>query len=379
MLFVLSSLAVVAGGVLVAATLGQRRVCLWVLTVALVWNLYIVVAGRLLGVFDLLGSRVAWVVADLLFLGAAVLVWRRAGSPAALPSIPRGAVADMLGPRWLRPATIGLAVVVGAIYAVPAGRNTVDPAEPGRRADGVPGPVGYWIQRGDLSAFPTSIYNSVQVSYPANAQLPVLRSIVLSGGSHFVGLEQWVAALLGAVGVFGLSRALGAKRAAAYMCGGAWLLIPAVAHQAGVALTDLVSVWLVLSILLFGYLGWIEQRWSLLVLSSIALGLAVGSKQTVFFLVPGLAIVTLAAPVFGWHHRSVWVKWVVLSIPIVVVLGFVDYLRNWSYFGHPFGEPDSFELFAVDATIGERFSAIETNVRQALTRHLLRRPEPGCR
>ena len=65
------------------------------------------------------------------------------------------------------------------------------------------------------------------------------------------------------------------------------MLIPAVAHQAGVALTDLVSVWLVLSILLFGYVGWIEQRWSLLVLSSIALGLAVGSKQTVFFLVQG--------------------------------------------------------------------------------------------
>ena len=69
---------------------------------------------------------------------------------------------------------------------------------------------------------------------------------------------------------------------------------------------------------------------------------------------------------FGWQHRSVWLKWVALSIPIVFVLGFVDYLRNWSYFGHPFGEPDSFQLFAVDATIGERFSAIESNVRRAL-------------
>ena len=146
MLFVLSSLAVVAGGVLVAATLGQRRVCLWVLTVALVWNLYIVVAGRLLAVFDLLGSRVAWVVVDLLFLGAAVLVWRRAGSPAALPSIPSGAVADMLGPRWLRPATIGLAIVVGTIYAVLLAATLWIPQNLDDVLTAYLARVGYWIR-----------------------------------------------------------------------------------------------------------------------------------------------------------------------------------------------------------------------------------------
>ena len=225
--------------------------------------------------------------------------------------------------------------------------------------------VGYWIQHGDMSPFPTSIYNSVQVSYPANAQLPVLRSIVLSGAP-----TSWVwnsgPRRCSAPSVCSASPC--AERAA----GGrvhlrrAWLLIPAVAHQAGVALTDLVSVWLVLCTLWCSAIsaGWSSAGRCSCCRRSRSDSPSGPSRQSSSS--PGLAIVTLAALVFGWHQRLVWVKWVALSIPIVVVLGFVDYLRNWSYFGHPFGEPDSFELFAVDATIGERISAIETNLRQAV-------------
>ena len=377
MIFVLSSLAVLAGGVLITATLGHRRVVLWVLTVALLWYLYIVVAARLLSLLDLLGTRTAWLAADLLFFAVAVIVWRRAGSPSALPSIPPGAVSDMLGAPWLRPATIRLAVVVTAIYAVLLVATLAIPQSLDDVLTAYMARIGYWIENGNLSQFPTSTYNSVQVSYPANPQLPILRSIVLSGGSRFVGLEQWAASLLGAVGVFGLSRALGAKRVAAYLCGGSWLLIPAVAHEAGIALTDLVTVWLILSTLLFGYLGWIEHCWSLLVLSSVALGLALGTKQTLLFLAPGLAVLCLAILVLDRRRWSDWVTWMALSIPIILLVGSVDYIRNWGYFGHPLGEPDSFELFAVDATPGKRLAAVSANLKRSFVNAFFGDLNPG--
>ena len=192
-----------------------------------------------------------------------------------------------------------------------------------------------------------------------------------------MGLEQWVAAWLGAVGVFGLSRALGAKRVAAYICAGAWMLIPAVVHQVGIALTDLVSVWLVLSTSCSGiWAGW-SSVGRCCVLSSVALGLAVGSKQTVLFLAPGLAIVTLAALVVGWHLRSELGEVGGLSFPIVVRVGLRRLSAELVVLRPPFGEPESSSCSPSTRRSDERFSAIETNVRRATTGRLLRRPEPG--
>ncbi|MGD9702358.1 MAG: ArnT family glycosyltransferase [Acidimicrobiia bacterium] len=362
--FVLSSLFIVAGGVLVSALLGQRRLHLWVLTVAVVWYLEIVVAGRLLSVAGQLGSRPAWFLADAVFLAATTLVWHRAGRPSPKPPVPRGILRDAIGGRFLAPALVVLGVVATALALVLLAASILIPQNLDDVLTAYLPRVGYWMQQGDLSPFPTSTYNSVQVSYPVNAQLPILRSIVLSGSDRYVGLEQWAASAIGAVGIFSLSRALGARRVAAIFCGGTWLLVPTVGAQSGLALTDLVSVSCLVTALAFGYVGWTEQRWSMLVLSSIAIGLGLGTKQTLIFVAPGLAAVLIGVLLVEWSRRRTWLLWAAVSAPVIALIGCVDYVRNWSYFGHPLGEPESFELFAVDATVQERLSAMSTNLRR---------------
>ena len=110
MLFVFSSLMVIAGGVSVATILDQHRRAHLGAHEALVWYLEIVVAGRLLGLFDLLGSRAGWMVADLLFFVTAMFVWRRAGLPRCSPRSPAEQW-PTAGSSMAEGGTIGLALV----------------------------------------------------------------------------------------------------------------------------------------------------------------------------------------------------------------------------------------------------------------------------
>lgn len=366
-LFVLSSIFVVAGCLFLLACLAMPRLDLWLVSLAMLWYLQIVITGRALSLAGLLGTRFAWVAVDALFAAASFWWWRRRGRPSLRPPATRHTITAVFGAGWLQPTLVALtAIALGitilalvASIAIPQNLDDVLTAYLAR--------VGYWIQHGDLGAFRASPYNSVQVSYPANAQLPVLRSIVLSGGDRFVGLEQWYAAPLGAIAIYGLARTFGAERSSSWFCGVIWMLVPTVCVQTGIALTDLVSVDLVLATLLFGVVGWRDRRHRLLAAASITFGLFLGTKQIATFVAPGFALLLLYALVSGGKaRRREWLGWMVLSVPVVAVLGLVDYVKNWRFYGHPLGDPDSFELFAVDATTSQRIRAMSFNLRRTL-------------
>lgn len=361
-IWVLSTAAMIIGAVFIASITRVGRLHLWVLVVAIVIQAETVLGGRILSEFDLLGWWVAWTYTDVVFLIGAWALWARVGAPPLLPSVDWRALSMGNTSRPLRWCVRVFALLTVAIYAVllvaaiaiPQGMDDVLSAYLPR--------AGYWIQHGNFGSFPTSAYNSVQVSYPVAGQLPLVRSIVLSGGDRLVGIDQWFAALLGGVGIFGLGRALGARPTPAVICGLTWLMIPTVTSQAGLALTDLVSVHCVLASLLFGSRGWTENQRSLLALSAIAMGLALGTKQTVLFTAPGIAILLVAVLVARREESRRMLGWIASSIPVVFVIGGVDYVRNWLTFGHPLGEPDSFTLFAVEATTAARFSALFRNL-----------------
>lgn len=365
MLFILSSSFLLAACVLIVALFELDRLHMWILAVALFWSVVISLEARALSLGGLLGSRLAWVLADLVVLVVAREIWRRRGRPAVLPPVSIEAIQDTFASGWLRGALLGASALVGVLYAVLLVATVLIPQNLDDVLTAYLARIGYWIQRGDLGSYAASAYNSVQVSYPRNAQFPLLRSIVLLGNDRLVGIEQWAAALLGVVAIFGLARAIGARRDAAWFCGLVWALVPTVAVQAGIALTDLVSVNLLLLTLMFGLVGWQSQRRAHLALATISFAMFVGTKQIATFVAPGLAVLLLYALVRGRGLRRRWITWMAASVPVMVVLGLLDYLQNQIYYGNPLGDPDSFELFAVKATTAQRVAALSSNLRRA--------------
>jgi 4-amino-4-deoxy-L-arabinose transferase-like glycosyltransferase len=377
MLLVVSTVLMASSAVLWASIVEERRPSLWVLATALFCYLHVVVVGRLLSLVNQLGTSWAWLAGDLVLLLLAVGVWRCRDRPPVGPSVSKAQVLAVFRGR-LAAIGVGLLLLsVAVLYAVlfvasVSIAQNVDDAVTAYLAR-----AGYWIQHGNLSPFETSVYNSVQVSYPVNAQLLTVRSIVLAGSGRFVGIEQWFAALVCGVGVYGLSRVLGASARLALIVGSCLILAPVVVVQAGIALTDLITTSTILIATTFGVEGWTAQSKRHLVLSALATGVAVGTKQTVLFIGPAVVLILLLVLATSWHRRRVWLMWIGVTAVVMVPLGLVDFVQNWRYFGHPLGDPEAFELFAIDAGQSARASAAFRNGRSVLIDSIFADVPPG--
>lgn len=360
------SFAVVATtSVLAASTVPLERTSIRLLTVPLLTYLQIVIVGRVLGLVGLLGHQGAWCLFELLLLGVMVATWRARGRPPLIPGRARDYVAAVFGSGPARNVLIIGAVFTGALYTLLLVASVLIPQNIDDVLTAYLARSGYWIHAGDLAPFEASAYNSVQTSYPVNGQLPTVRSIVLAGSDRFVGLEQWFAAIVCGASVATLARVSGSARQPALLAGIFFMLIPTVVVQAGVPLTDQLSVALMLLTITFGLDGWTKRSTASKSLAAISLGLAIGTKQTIAFLLPGLAIVVLTMGMLDRQRRGEWAKWLLASSPVLLLLGGIDYLRNLRFYGHPLGDPDSFELFAESARPDERIEAMFRNMRQA--------------
>jgi hypothetical protein len=356
--------------VLAACSVPLTRTSVRLLTVPLLAYLQIVVTGRVLGWVGLLGHPSAWLVFELLLLGVAVATWRVRGRPPLIAGCTRDYFAAVFGAGPARTVLIVGVAFTCALYTLLLVAAVLIPQNIDDVLTAYLARAGYWIHAGDLAPFEASAYNSVQTSYPVNAQLPTVRSIVLAGSDRFVGLEPWFAAIVCGGSVATLARMSGSARQPAVLAGVFFMLIPTVVVQAGVALTDLLSVALMLLTITFGLDGWRTRSTASKSLASISFGLAIGTKQTIAFLLPGLAIVVLLMGMLDRRRRGEWAKWLLASSPVVLLLGGIDYLRNWRFFGHPLGDPDSFELFAESARPDERIGAMFQNMRQAAVDNL---------
>tara|TARA_Y100000588_G_scaffold167811_2_gene181665 strand:+ start:16599 stop:18743 length:2145 start_codon:yes stop_codon:yes gene_type:complete len=367
-------LYLISTGVLLSASLlfvlatGERRPHLIFVALVLAFQAQCVLVGKVLASVDRLGHAGYWLVAEAILLGLAFAIWLQRGAPgvAGLFRFSRRDLSrETEGLTWLWPATVLMAAVAVGVYTLLLAATLLIPQNMDDVLTAYLPRIGYWIGSNDFSPYAASAYNSVQVSYPINAQIPPLRSIVLSDGLHFIGLDQWVAAVASGVAVYGLALVAAARRLQAAFVSLAWVLMPAVIAQAGIMLTDLVSVLGLLMVLLFGILGWREEKTWMLAASSLSFALLVGSKQTAFFMLPGIALVVLAAFLKSENRRR-WIAWGLGSIPLTLWCGIDRYLLNWRFFGHPLGDEESFSLFAseTDLSLWGRFSNMLENIER---------------
>ncbi len=206
--------------------------------------------------------------------------------------------------------------------------------------------VGYWLQHGNLVPWQADTYQMSQIIYPLNAQAQIYWSLLFLRTDRLVGFSQWVALPVMMLNIYGISRMIHIERKWAIVAALTVFSIPSIYLQAFTAMTDLVSAVLFVSMLYLLLLGLESGQIEVLGLSGLALGLSLGTKQTIIFAIPGLIIFWIY--ILAVKRKSVlgiFLKWMGISFLAFIIAGSYIYIFNYYWWGNPLGPPVAFQGF----------------------------------
>ncbi len=304
MIFILGLVLAVAFAVFTTALFRLTSKITFILCLYLVAWASIVLGSEVLGVVQLL-TPAAWIGYQLLLALAAWYAWRRAGKP----SLP-GPWHDFQWSAWRKiPAVIWLLILgVGMIYLLGAVTILIVPPNNYDSMTYHLARVGYWIQHNSILPWPTG--NLRQTTSPMNAEFGLLWTIQLWGTDQLAGFVQWLAVPFSMAAIFGLARLLGANKTQGMFAGLVWATFPEIVYQSTATQNDLVTTAFVIMAVYLLVMGLKSGAKKMLLLSSLAMGLALGTKITVPFLLPGMALwlvlVWIQSGRIGFHRLLVW-------------------------------------------------------------------------
>ncbi|NTW12750.1 MAG: hypothetical protein HGA30_05510, partial [Anaerolineales bacterium] len=198
--------------------------------------------------------------------------------------------------------------------------------------------IVFWRQNGSFLPWSTTMLD--QVWYPVNAQIQTYWTLLFLGSDQLVGIAQWLAALVSAMGVFSMARFFGYNPRRSAFAALIFLSFPLIALQSTTTQTDLVTTVFFIPAIYFLFLGLRDGQLSLLSLSAISVGLGVGVKKSYFLLLPILAVLALLALLqFGRRSLKPLLFWSFNLVIGIALFGAYIYVVNWRYFGNPFGNP----------------------------------------
>lgn len=200
--------------------------------------------------------------------------------------------------------------------------------------------VAFWIQHGNLT--PWNSHRYLQISYPINAQLQMLWSGQFLQSDQLFFTVQWLGSLATILSVFGLARLFQYSRKQALFAALIFACFPLIWMQSSTAQNDLVAAGVFLPAVFFLMLGITQRQTSMLLLSGIALGLSLGTKQTIFFYLPGFAV--MLGFVWWKYGRNVSRKIIQFAMATMIgfaVLGSFIFVQNSVYFGNPLAPEDA--------------------------------------
>lgn len=310
----------------------------------LAWYLFfvagVVLVSEIAGFFKLLNYPFFFLALHIIMALISFLFWIYNGSPPLFASINQKLLKHTNWPRliktssglWSLAAGISLAFLVNAalILLVPQNNNDSMATHLAR--------VGYWLQHGSFEPWATPSIK--QIIFPFNAQVQFLWTILFTKGTHFAGFVQWAAALTSMVAIAGIARILGSSRQQALFSALIWGTLPLILLESTTTQNDLVLTALVLIAIYFLYVGLKSSQDRTLVLSGMALGLAIGTKQTVFFILPGLGLFLLTQ-IKCWQNMLKRIfRWGLYTFASFALLGAYVYTMNFINYANPFGPTD---------------------------------------
>jgi 4-amino-4-deoxy-L-arabinose transferase-like glycosyltransferase len=378
-LFLVSVLLVLLFSAFSSAILAPRRKSAYLLSFYLLSFAHLVLTGYTLNLFHALNRSGAYLAVQALWGLLAWLAWIRFEKPPLFGAFDLASMKALVRAARKEKILASLASGLTLVYAYSAYQNLRFPQNNMDSLSTHLARIAYWLQFGSFTPWPTP--KLLQLVYPVNAQLLTYWTLLFLRQDFLVGFVQWSAALAAGIAVFGLARALGYSRRAAAYASLIFLGFPLVLLQSTTTQNDLVAAALFAATLFFFVLGIREKDRRALLLSALALGLGLGTKQTFYFLLPGIGILFLAA----WFQRrestSLLREWLIASLGAFLLFGAYMNGINLQYFGTPFGPPDlvdrSTGAFTPDAIAGELTYNIPRFVYQSFDTCGLPRPYKG--
>ena len=204
--------------------------------------------------------------------------------------------------------------------------------------------VGYWLQQGAVRHYYT--HKWAQNVLPPNAEILILWSVAFLKSDLLANTFQWLAYCGLGLTVFLIAGFLGWRRKASLFAALIFLSLPVVILESSTTQNDLVVTFFMLNSFYFFHKGIKHKRRGHLILSGIAMGLAVGTKYTVFFMLPAFGIASFI--LFRMHKPgvSLYLSWIAFCLAGVAVLGATNYFQNLKTYGNPIGPSKRIRQFS---------------------------------
>ena len=202
--------------------------------------------------------------------------------------------------------------------------------------------VIHWLQNGSFRPWETKI--TWQVVYPFNAQLQFLWFFLFTSSDRLVGFVQFASGLVSFLAIYRIGLFFSWPKSRSLFAAMIWAVFPEILLQSTSTQNDLVLAALLTSCILFLFIGIKEISITYLVFSGLSLGLALGTKQTMLFLIPGfgLALIFIVTKFRKTILKSL-IIWSVASLVSFVFLGSFIYIQNLIYFHSPAGPSEKVE------------------------------------
>ena len=206
--------------------------------------------------------------------------------------------------------------------------------------------VIYWLQQ-DNFKFLTAHSVWAQI-YPFDAQLNLLWTILFSGTDKYVGFVQYFAAMFAGVAIYGISRILKGSSTISILASLFWLSFPMVIFQSTSTQFDLVVTGLFITSVyfLFDYIS--NRTTGGIFFSALAMGLALGTKTTIFMVGPGFLVIGLITLGVEKGAYKWLMRWIYLVLISFLFLGSFVYFSNLYHFKNPLGPTDFVKLDSMD-------------------------------
>lgn len=273
---------------------------------------------------------------------AAWILWNRAGRPRLIwrsVSI-RSVLSRRRALHSLRrhPLLWALGLGVGVAYLIGAGLILRVPPNNWDSLAYHLSRVGYWLQHNSFYPWPTP--DPRQTTFPMNAEIGVMWTVLFVGTDQLAGFVQWSAVAASMAAIAGLSRLFGASRAQAVFAALLWATLPEIILQSTTTQNDLVAGAFFASGIYLLYLGLQSRHNGALLLSGLGLGLALGTKNTILFLLPGLTL-TILMLWFGHGRQRTrqLLVWTGASLTGFLLVGAYLFALNLLVHGDPLGPP----------------------------------------
>ena len=195
--------------------------------------------------------------------------------------------------------------------------------------------AAYWLQEGGAMRFDGGSLR--QLDSMPNAEIATAWTMAMSGRDTFVELVQWTALAACVPAIVGLARLLGATKAQSLAAAALFVILPMPVLQSVTTQNDLVAAACITGSALLAARGLRDAHVGTLALAGAAVGLGLGSKGTVLFALPAIAVIVAVAASRARPSRATLVTGAACLAAGFVAFGAFQYVQNLADTGDPFG------------------------------------------